>query len=229
MTYDDYMKEMMVFVRMDDRDYLGPEEQQTCLKQAVDEHTRNKPLVRFYDIGGDGGYDYDLPGDWLDQFSKILSVEYPAGNRSREFITPGDYEVIFNGAKWQLRFLADTPAVGNTIRLEYTTVHTLSNEFDTIAVQDQGAFILLAASYCCSSLAAKYAGSQDSTMTAEIVDLAVRRSEYSALEKALCAKYYQKVGKKEKDAGPEPALETGDIDPKFARRIDYLTHPRRWR
>jgi hypothetical protein len=225
-SIDAWRTRIKAFLRTDDLSALDPEEMMECIQAAVDEHSLHRPNRKFYDIAGDAGYDYDLPPDWTEGLSEPLTIECPAGNRDRSMLGSDTWAVVWNGAKYQLRLLATTPAVGETIRLEYTTRHTLTNSLDTIRVQDFTAACLLATAWCYASLAARFTGTQDASMSADIVDYRSKGDEYSRLEGKMRKRYFQALGGKADDTGPKPAMVDSDQDPKFANQIDYLTHPR---
>ena len=200
-----------------------------CLSTAVDEHSGHRPLVRFYDFRGNGNYDYDLPPDWIPQFSIVQSIEYPAGRQNREMIDQDNYEIIWSGVGWKLRFLSATPSATETIRLEYTTTHRVTNDADTVRRDDFSAVSILAAAWSCFSLAARYATTQEPTLSADVVDYRSKSDEYTRLENVLRKRYFQAIGGAADEKGPRPAFLTRDLDTKFADQTDYLTHSRRYR
>jgi len=230
-TLPEYITRMLVYVRAEDTDQLDTEEKAACVDAAVKEHSKYRPLVKYAETAGDGNFDYAVPTDWIEGLSEVLSIEYPVDDtdRTQSWVDADNHTLVNDGGSWKIRFMADTPASGETFRLEYTTVHTLLDPTDTILSQDFNAVSMLAAAHACASLAAKYAQSSESTLSVDITSLATRRMELQAVGKSLRDRYFEAMGIDPKKTGSKPAMSDGDMDPKFAGRVDYLTHPRRYR
>jgi hypothetical protein len=230
MALDEYLVRMMHYVRAEDTDQLDTDEKETAIAAAVEEHSKYAPLVKYSERTGDGGFDYAVPDDWLEGLSRVLSIEYPVGASSEQTWVDADNHTLVNKAgSWYIRFLAHTPAATETFRLEYTTAHTVDSIEDTILTQDFNAVAMLAAAHACASLAAKYAGTGEPTLSVDVIDYKTKRFEFHALEKELRKRYFEARGIDPEKKGPAPAMSDGDMDPKFAQGVDYLTHPRRYR
>lgn len=70
-------------------------------------------------ISGDGGYQYDLPDDWQEGFSYIISVIYPADDILPRRLEAGDYAVYKSPGGLKLHFFQLTPQPTETIRITY--------------------------------------------------------------------------------------------------------------
>ena len=74
------------FVRDEGGVLLDPDDFDLALQEAVKRYSRAKPKRWVEDIAGSGAFDYDLPATWDDEFSRLESVEYPAGKREPEMV-----------------------------------------------------------------------------------------------------------------------------------------------
>lgn len=234
MAHADYITRMETFVRTEDDDQIDDTEKSACLDSAVDEHSRHRPLLQFHDVTGSGVFDYDLPADWQEGFSQILSIEYPvdATSQSRSMLDRDEWELWYDvdNTKWQLRFLTAEPATGETARVEYTTIHSVSTTpTDTVLESHFTAVCLLGAAYCYESLAARYTQTMDPTLAVDTVDYQSKGQQYTSLANKLRGRYFVTIGGNAENKGPKPAFVVGDMDTEFANRTDHLTHSRRYR
>lgn len=70
-------------------------------------------------FAGDGTtYEFVLPG-WVDPGSRVLDVEYPAGDRDRNFLGRADWYVAAGTST--ITLINDTPAATETLAVRYTT------------------------------------------------------------------------------------------------------------
>ena len=228
-NYNDYLIRIKAFLRVEDIDQIDADEIDECVVTAAGEHSTHKPLIRYADIDGNGGFDYPLPADWKSWFSSMRAVEYPVGDRSRTFLKSDNYEVFNDGNQWLLRLLSATPSTTEMIRIEYTTSHQLDTSTDTILETDFSAICFLATAYCYASMAARYTGTSDPTMTSDVVNYRSKGEEYKSLERNFRQRYFQAIGGATEEKGPKPVLIVSDFDPEFANQINYLTHPNQHR
>ena len=80
-----------------------------------------KTKTKVADIAGDGGYQYGLPTDWVEGFSSLIKVEYPAGKQVPLILEAGDYSIYKSPSGLKLHFYSLSPAETETIRITYTT------------------------------------------------------------------------------------------------------------
>ena len=73
----------------------------------------NKKVV---DIPADGGYQYAMPNDWQQGISRMIRVEFPAGER---ILKPGDYSVYKSRSGVKLHFFRLIPQAPKNIRITY--------------------------------------------------------------------------------------------------------------
>lgn len=196
-------------VVQDDTDLLDNADRTAFLDEAVKAYSKDSPREISDSITGDGTYDYALPTDWVEEFSSLLAIEYPAGEQIPTYMDLSNVTLYDDGDgdARVLRFLFNTPAATESFVVVHTAPHTCSTATNTIPVNDQDAVINLAASYCCNALALKLAQSargKDPNLS-ETVYLWRSVNRYRELAERLETSYNKQVGGGP-DGGPPAAL-----------------------
>lgn len=220
----------------DDVGILSTDEKSSFLDEAVRTYSKDKPQEKVKETEGNGSYTYDLPTDWDNDSSAIISsIEYPiTGYQDPPFIDDNEWIIYKQAATTKLRFLASSPQSGYSFRYTYTLPHTLTNNSNgenTITDNDFDAVCDLASSLCCRALAAKYAQTDMPTIEADTIDYARKSDDYTNLANELEKRYDEHLGKglpAEEMAKPG-ASATKDMDIEYMFGHDYLTHPKGWR
>ena len=199
---------------------------------AVAIYSKDRPQIKRADYSGDGTlYMFDVPSDWIEDFSRIESVEYPQGNDPADYLEDNDwvfYRTVESSVeKLKIRLLGIIPTAGQTMRVIYTTLHSIpTSATGTIPDADFDAVANLAASLCCRALATKYAQSSESTIGADSVDWADKGRLYTELADKLLTLYREHVGRGE---DVKAAGKIQDMDTSYAWGADFMFHPRKWR
>jgi len=171
----------------------------SCVESAVAEYSRLRPRVLCQDFTGDGvTYDFPLPADFKDDFSRIVNIEYPAGEQIPIYLKSKYYLIYQTPTEKVLRLLI-TPAAKKTLRVSYTALHKVTDTEDTIPGSDFEAVCFLAASYVAQSLAAKYAGFWDPTLAADIIAYRTKNREYQEVANNFMALFKLHLGMNPKD------------------------------
>lgn len=129
---------------------------QALIAEAVKTYSFYRPQEIALRVTGDGGYDYDLPEDWEEGFSSILSIEYPAGEQIPVFLDSVLYKIYKDETGSKLRFLINNPAATEEFILTYTIRHSIEVDLGTIPDVDFDAVVNLAASLGCTAIGRKY-------------------------------------------------------------------------
>src|SRR5581483_7571828 len=106
--------------------HLDEADKEAAIQNALKEHSKYKPLALVYDIAGDGvAFDFATSTitSWEKDFSKILSIELPAGDREPVYLNDDDWTLYEKPSGQVLRLLFDTPAAGQSARVNYTARH----------------------------------------------------------------------------------------------------------
>ncbi|MBI5789291.1 MAG: hypothetical protein HZA78_10595 [Candidatus Schekmanbacteria bacterium] len=225
MSLSEYREKVSRLIQ-DEAGRLSNEDIEAFIAEALSYYSKDAPFYKVADIAGDGGYQYDLPQNWLEGFSGLISVEYPAGRQLPVILESGDYTVYKTPQGLKLHFYSFSPQIGESIRLNYTTAYTQA-DIDSIPLADQDIFCVLAAALCCEALARYYAQTSDTLVEADSVNYRTKSDEYARRTKELISRYHDFMGKKEDS--PRAAGQTLDWDVSYSWGGDYLIHPRKYR
>jgi len=228
---DDAMKE--------DASIILPDQRTRAIRSAIDRFNKDKPREVTNDISGDGEYDYTLPTEetkpWVNEFSYVISVEYPSGKQSPVMVDPEDYKIYDNGTSKVLRFLSYSPSSSETIRLMHTTKWLCDKDNTTIEDRDAWPLACLAASIGLRILASHWLQSVESNLNADVVDYSTKSIDATLLADMLENVYRDHLGiarigqTKAVESPVRPAGGTKDLDMEYSWNEDYMTHPRRQR
>jgi len=221
-------------ILQDDGEKLSDQaDKDRAIDMAVNAYSKNKPRTIKKDVSASGAYDYDMPSEWVDNFSMLLSVEYPADEQDPIYLDQDDFLVYNNGTEDRLRFPSSSPSSGYTIRLEITIKWSLTDTTCNIPSQDFDALASLAASICLRMLAHHYAQTTDPSISADIIDYTRKSIEYSTLADNMENIYRKHMGLPELgskvESSASAASQVKDLDIQFPFGMDYLTHPKRLR
>lgn len=95
-----------------------------ALELALATFSKDNPRIAAQTFTGDGAtYTFDLTADaaaptFDPDWSRIISVEYPTGNRDRSYLDPHDWTV--DQILGEVTLLEATPAAGETVEIRYT-------------------------------------------------------------------------------------------------------------
>ena len=168
---------------------------------AVQQYSKDRPFKRIKDVASSGGYDYTITSiftGWIKGSSNIRQVEYPVDNNQNPNYIPWEEWTIYEDTTNEiLRFLKISPNSG-TIRVTYYTPHSVPNsDAATIYVNDEAAFVNLAASYCAQALANWYGEATDSTLGADAINYRDKSDIWNSRAKNLLQKYIDYMFPKE--------------------------------
>jgi len=119
------------------------------IRAAVAAYSLDRPDLYVEDESGDGGKYYVMVGtgallsQWVDGFSRVLSIEYPAAtvasDETPQYIEQGDYDDDYwvDVSSTQTRYLYfrnHTPAATDTWRIAYTIPYKWTASSSTTAV-----------------------------------------------------------------------------------------------
>jgi len=221
----------------DDAKYLEVEDKERFITSGKKIYDQDRPREIIKDDDSPDGteYDFDLPSDWLDGFSVIFPpIEYPIKSsdswQQPQYVDDNSWIIYKTEDDSKLRFIGFTPASGYIFRYTYTVPHTISETVCTINEFDWEAVCHLAASFCFTSLAAKYSQIEEPTIEADVIDYQRRHDECMALAQGHEMFYRQHMGiGQDKKLTRTGAQATHDLDIGYSYGASYLTHPNRSR
>jgi hypothetical protein len=168
----------------------NPGDYQNAITEALKRYSGVRPRRVPADIQGNGGHDYDLPGDWVPEFSTFESIEYPVGQIPELFIDRRDYKLYLAPAGTKLRIISASPDPDEILRAVYTVTHTE----ETLPVNDIEAVANLAAANCLRMLAAGYGQTSDPTINADVVNYRSKADEFRRLADSFEQQYNDHLG-----------------------------------
>lgn len=201
----------------DDSRRLTTTERDLFITDALYEFSEDYPQEKSDDTTGDGGYDYSMPSDWVDDFSTIWSIFYDITDQNPTYLEAKEYTILRSGtgSTLTLQFLSTSFSSSTTFRMIYTIPWTAT----TLPTHFWGLVSKLAASYCCEALAGKYAHTEEPTINADIVNYHSKSDMFAKRAKELRKDY--------EDRRPlrYPVIH-GELDVDLAYPYGALTHSR---
>lgn len=218
-TLSDYNGRVDVLL-LDDASWVSSSQIDSHIAAAVRIYSLHRPLEKVDEFAGDGGYDYELPSDWVQEFSRISQVEYPYDEQDPTIIPKEEWTIFLKlvGSTQTrvLRFLDTKPAAAYYVRVTYTLPHAVT----TVYQNDVEAVSHLATSLCLRAIASKMLQTSSPTIGADAVSYAAKSSAASTRAKEFYSSYITALGlDSEIAAGGIKEIDTG-----FVWDEEYLTH-----
>ena len=211
-------------------------DRERMVNTAVERFSHDAPELITEDVTGDGGKYYAISGlgSWIDGFSQITSIQYPAqavsADENPQYLEPEDWDDNYRDAS-DVRYILlpnHTPAATETFRVTYTATYQLSGETYAIPPGHFFAVCNLAAHFACTALATKYARTSDSSISADSVDHGGRSERFRSMARDFERAYLEHMDMTGNDASKEkPAGEFVDWDTMPSRNRRYLMHGNR--
>ncbi len=159
-----------------------------ALDDAVGAYSQGHPLLKAQEYPGDGSrFEWPLPVDWANGYSRITAVEYPVDDEEpyRAWLEPDAWEWDEQRGKWRLTRCV--PAAGNTARIYYSAPHILTDTQDSIPPQDRPAVSQYGAGLALLRFANEAARRNAPEMGADLVNGRTKEQEFGARAKAMIA------------------------------------------
>lgn len=217
----------------DDAEFISVDEVEQIIQSSLDEVSLDVPLELVKDIAGDGTQNYKLPTEFEDHYSRMLTVEYPAGQTPPIFREKDDDWFVYKdptqsvGEELRLRFKGSTPSSTEIIRTVFTTPYTLTSAATTLTRRSSLALEYKTLNQIYRALAAHFAQTSNPTIDADAVDYAGRSQNYLFLAERSLNTYKKIAGLMASQVKPSQSLK--DIDIIFSHGEDFLFHPARTR
>jgi hypothetical protein len=244
MNFTDF--EAGVASRIQDNSHkLSQADQDAFINQAVKgRYSKDRPRELVTDVAGNSTKLLPLPAGpsnpaepFEDGFSQIRALEYPIGDVPPSYLED-DAWLLYRtptGLKIQLR--DQNPVAADAVRVTWTVRHTPGTTGQnpvatTVPDADFEAVCDLAAALCCEALAARFAQTNDSTVSADVVNYRTKSQEYLAMAKALRKRYDDHVGIQDSGSGTggsstPGALAVGDMEINQGSGVERVTHRKR--
>jgi hypothetical protein len=218
------LTQKVVALLKDDSSKIQPEDVQRAIQTSLTRYSAHRPDEKVVDVVGNGTHDYTLPTGWVQDFSSVISIEYPIGSVPAELLDDDDFEIYNTPTGRKLRLKNDAPPATASFRATFSVPRTDV----TLPQQDEDALVILATSLCLEMLANAWVQSSDSTLGADSVNYRTKSQEAASRAAKLLKLYKEHVGLKEDDGvGPASAVSSHELN--YPGGGDRLTHPRRLR
>lgn len=163
--------------------------------EALNRYSKARPREVVVDTPGSGTYDVDLPIDWVEGFSAITQVEFPAGRVPANVIDRRDWSIYKSPEGPKLRILIATLDTDELVRQTYTIPHTE----ESCPATDLEAVANLAAGICLRQLAAAFGQTSDSSIQADTVNYRSKADEFRRLADSFESLYKSHLGIRDND------------------------------
>tara|TARA_Y100000310_G_scaffold3579_1_gene4465 strand:+ start:1492 stop:2220 length:729 start_codon:yes stop_codon:yes gene_type:complete len=212
----------------------GQEILEADILQAIDltvrTFSRSIPREIVEDEVGDGGKYYPLTNlaSWVNDFSRIVSIDYDSGSRVGSDEQPRFLDK--NNLAWSyyrdatvryLFFPGLAPTSSITFRVTYTALHTLSETTSTVPSQYENAVIYLTVSHILRFAQVRMEQGTGGQGSSEFTGFRNKGSGFGNI-----AEHYEQLYIKEMGGadGVPAALATREFDMTFAHGEQYLFH-----
>jgi len=214
---------------LDDAEWVSSSQIDSHVAAAARIYSLPRPYEKVDEFAGDGGYDYDLPSDWVQGFSRISQVEYPYDVQFPTIIPKEEWtiflKIVSSVQTYVLRFLDTKPAAADSVRVTYTLPHSIEADSSTVYQNDVEAVSHLATSLCLRAIASKMLQTSSPTIGADAVSYAAKSSAASTRAKEFYKSYLTALGLDDNVAGT--AMK--EFDTGYVWGEEYLTHKSYWR
>lgn len=197
------------------------------LQDAVARYSVLRSQLAAYDFTGDGStYDFALPAGWITGFSKVISIEYPAGDQIPAYLDSNFYGFYLDPTQGLVLRFYVTPSAGGTARVLFTKPQVVKGTVDTIPAEDFEAVCFLAAHSICLSLAGKYSGFYEPSFEADVIRYRTKAADYQSLARQFKALFQQHLSMKVDDIAPA-SMSWIDLDlPRVGLEIEPVLRSR---
>lgn len=247
-TYQSYVAEVRSNVPEDDGSKLTDDSIKSALKSATTQYGKDRPVKIRKRIQGTDSKEYLLStilgSSYIPGFTQLDEVEYPSGNNPRTVLRSDSWEILDDG----------TAQDGSNLKLQFISVAPAANQYFIVSVPLQlslpevgqqnfpdndenfTCITLLTSAICCLKLAAAYAPSTDSSISADVVNYHDKSRKYTDLARNYSKRYAQMVfGDEEPETNTVAAFAEVQFSTELGEgsngraRGDYLFHPRQGR
>ena len=212
---------------------MGLIDRERMIHTAVERYSHDAPEMITEDVTGDGGRYYPVSGlaSWVEGFSQIQSIQYPAkavsADEIPQWLEPEDWDDNYRDASDVQYILLPnhSPAATETFRVTYSTVYERTSDAYSTPTSDFFAICNLAAHFTCMALATKYARTNDSTINADSVDHGGRSGRFRDMARTFEKSYLEHMDMAHGDSSRErPSGEFVDWNTSPPGNRRYLFH-----
>lgn len=188
---------------------------------ALDIFSKDYPHIILASITGDGTYLYATPTGWINEFSQIISIEFPIGESPPNYLFNDRFETINTATgTWKILLKDDAPSATQTFKVRFTG----QRDATIIPVGYIEVFHWLVSALACTELATIYVNTTDSSIAADASNPFEAADGYANRAAVYMQMYKNYMGIGEGKA--TPSLFITQNTRSYPYSIDRLTHPR---
>lgn len=169
--------------------HADDEQVSRAVDTAVTQYSANRPRAVVKDVVLASAQVLPALDGWVTGQSEVQSIEVPVGRIPPAFLEPEDFLKRVTPSGEEI-CLIDARTVGDTLRVAYTTLHTV----DTIPAKDYEAVACWAAAFIADQVATQYSNNSQPTIQADSVDSSNPAREWAARAKGFRARYASLLG-----------------------------------
>jgi hypothetical protein len=188
-----------------------------CINEAVKQFSKIRPQKKVNHVDGvaltANVWEYALPTDWVNEFSQVVSLEYPVDSTAQErwFLYTHEFHVDELRSKWM--FTKTAPGTNEKYRMTYTLPHSVvdgATPADTVPAQWFESVCRYATGLALAAAANRAASTSAPGQAAQYANFRTKQQEYRSQSEAM-------IRRAKDDWGENDAAGT-------VGRFDYLGH-----
>lgn len=202
------------------------------VRSALKRYSIDRPRHIVVEVSGTGQRYYTISTilpNFIEGFSRITRIEaigaVVADKELPNYIERDDYDYFRDATGLRLLFINHQPDSSDTMRIEHTVLHTIdgldSETVDTVPLFDDVAIHYYGASEALRALAAKYTGTNDPTIRADVVNYRSKSRELTAMADSYVKQYMDWINDPDVPISVIRQIETGFS---FGVNQPFLTH-----
>ena len=131
---------------------------------GLDIFSKDYPYILLVSVTGNNTYLYATPTGWINEFSQILSIEFPIDETPPCYLFNDRYEVINTATDtWKILLKDDAPSSTQSFKVRFTA----QRDATVIPAGYIEAFNWLVSALACTELATIYVNTTDSSINAD--------------------------------------------------------------
>ena len=188
---------------------------------GLDIFSKDYPHIILASITGDSTQIYATPTGWINEFSQIISIEYPISEVPPSYLSNDRFQLLNTATStWKIFLKDDAPTSSQTFKVRFTA----QRDATIIPVGYIEAFQWLVSALACTELATIYVNTTDSSINADASNSFEAAAGYADRAAVYMQMYknYMGIG----DGKVPPSLHITQRTQSYPYGITRLTHPR---
>jgi hypothetical protein len=196
LTFSSLVGELRALLPQVETDTTINDAAERAVDTAINSYSRLRPNVEVADLEGDGStQSFSMPSDYQYPFSNVLSIEYPYGEIPPVELGPEYYSIYMDTDGEKIVF-HNAIASGESARVKYTCLHSISDDETTIPSADWAAFLYLSAYHLANYAVGYYGSTTRATLSADVVNYRTKSDEWRSIAEHFYRSFQGAMGMK---------------------------------